>query len=491
MRKGSYLAILVPLVALLASALILSFLYPRRSTPADVLATRPALIGPCSAEAGPLAAVADARDGDSPTLVRSWLGREAASRWEKAAVRFFALIRDNYAGYGPSGGDGRFSTAFRGLARDLARRGGSLDAASFARALADSLVFLSDSHFTVRGGDFSRCLGRQVYWYATGEDWLLEKRGAGFRFLSGPMAGSDIEAEATVGDASLAVKPTIDREGRVAWRLVASRCLGEGESPVDLCLDVPVKRLGKAVKASIVFIVDDACPSGRGETWGVSSTDYGRYAKLSTFMYADDGEKAGQAAFAERIPELRAAPVFVFDLRGNMGGHSDVIDAWIASFCGTDLPLRLYDLQTVRDGRTETRDMAWKELAPHLDAKGMLPRVKGPNKVLFILMDHYCCSSTEDAIRELSILDGALLVGMPTSGMLACGDNSWYRDEETGTSIFFGNNRRIWYPQDWRALPEGQGIEPDLWVPSAYARERAEALVARYGAEALAKALRK
>ena len=419
------------------------------------------------------------------------MGRKALTKWELAAVRYFVLLRDNYAGYDPSGGDGRFSAAFRSLAEDLDRRGDSLDSTSFARALADSLAFLSDGHFTIRGGDFSRSLGGQVYWYTTGEDWLLERRGSGFRFLSGPLAGADVAPRMTAGDATIMARPTIDREGRVAWRLVASRCLDEGESPVDLCLDVPVKRLGKTAGASIVFIVDDFCPSGGGEAWSISPTGYGRYAKYATFMYVDDAGRTAQAAFADRLPELRTAPVFVFDLRGNMGGHSDVIDAWIASFCGTTLPLCLYDLQTARDGRIETADAAWRQLAPHLDAMGMLPRVKGPNKVLFILMDHYCCSSTEDAIRELSILDGALLVGMPTSGMLACGDNSWYRDEETGTGIFFGNNRRIWYPQDWRALPEGQGIEPDLWVPTTYARERAEALVARYGDETLSKTLRR
>jgi hypothetical protein len=476
MKKGSSLAFLVPLLALLASAFIVSFLFPGRSTPAEVLADRPALIGPCSAAPGPVMAVATPKDGDSAALVRAWMDREAATGWEKAAIRYFALMRDNYAGYGPSGGDERFRAAFLNLAEDLAGRGDSVDAASFAKALAGSLSFLSDRGFTVQGGGFSRSLAGERSWYTTGEDWLLEKRGAVYRFLSGPMAGADIAPEMTVGDATLMVRPTIDREGRVAWRLVASRSPGEGESPVDLCLDVPARRLGKEVRASMPFIVDEAGPSGNEEARSGSTAACGPYANLESF--------------AERMPELRAAPVFVFDLRDPADGRSGLIDASIASFCGTDLPLCLRTLQTVRDGRTETDDRAWQGLAPHLNAKGMLPRIKGPNKVLVILMDRQCGANAEAAIRELSALDGALLVGMPAAAMSVCGDTRWYRDDGTGTGICFGSTRFVWHPRGWRDLPEGQGIEPDLWVPTAYARERAETLVARYGADALALALR-
>lgn len=490
MKKGSGLAVLLPLAALLVSAFIVSFLFPRRSTPAEVLVSRPSRIGPCSAETFPTADGTAARGGDSADLVRSWLGREAATRWERAAIRYFALLRDNYAGYGPSGGDARFGTAFRSLAEDLAVRRGSLDAESFARELTDSLAFLQDSHFTVRGGDFSGNPAGLTYWYTTGDDWLLEKRGAGYRFLSGPIAGADIAAEAKVGGASLMVKPTIDREGRVAWRLVASRHPGDGESPIDLCFDVTARRLGRDIRASIPFMVDDASPPSPEKSRSVTAADCGSYAKFPTFMHADDDGKAEQVAFPDSLPELRAAPVLVLDLRGNMGGHSDVIDAWISSFCGTDLPLCLGDLQTVRAGKTATDDTAWKKLAPRLDAAGMLPRVKGPNRILFVLMDQYCGSSAEDAVRELSVLDGALLVGMPTAGQPAYGDTRWYRDEETDTAIFFGDNIKSWYPQGWRNLPEGHGIEPDLWVPTAYARERAEALVARYGTDTLARILR-
>jgi hypothetical protein len=56
--------------------------------------------------------------------------------------------------------------------------------------------------------------------------------------------------------------------------------------------------------------------------------------------------------------------------------------------------------------------------------------------------------------------------------------------------MYFGNWDASWYPEAWRSRPEGQGIEPDLWVPTWGARERAEAFIRHYGPEKIEAVLR-
>jgi hypothetical protein len=461
----------------------------------EALAARPERIGPCSLETESYNAAKTRLDVDSPTLVRSWLGRAPGNKWEASALRSFTLLRENYAGYDLFGGDERFKAAFGELLDWTGVEGEGMTSESYAKHLAEALAFVSDAHFTVESGDWEERLADMHRWYTTGDRWLLERSGKAFTFMGGEYRGSTFAPESKTGE-DIRVVPSIAEDGSLAYRLVFPRPVARepGDNPSTVTVNLPIETRGRGDSAAVSFVQvwgrEGKAPE---DPWIIEETAYGSYVGYHDFSMKGKGNvnwEPRQAAFVATADSLRKAESLVFDLRSNPGGSDQYLHEWVKRFSGSELPVSIVGGMGVILGKVEMDDSRWKRLSASLGPDGRFARIRGPNKALVVIMNGGCCSTAEEAIRELSLLDTCLLVGMPSAGMARIGSCHSYFDGESGVRMYFGNWDASWYPEAWRSRPEGQGIEPDLWVPTWGARERAEAFIRHYGPEKIEAVLR-
>ncbi len=200
---------------------------------------------------------------------------------------------------------------------------------------------------------------------------------------------------------------------------------------------------------------------------------------------------------------LRGAKTMVVDLRGNGGGDDDPFYRFLVDLTGKSIPTaRFRRLQTplsqvalvnlfTRYLSTNAADRAWQERSQHWHdvylqrlATTSAPNVTTPTwdewdradsaaapAVLqpfqgrfVVLVDRFCASACELAVKTLKSLPGTVVAGEPTAGMAVYGDNFARRMPGSGLAFFWGH----WQEMDLAAgaygFREGKGFVPDVAV---------------------------
>ena len=253
-------------------------------------------------------ALAGTYDAQDPWYLNSGEGKSTLTAQEakEDAEAFFQLLHDFYGGYGYFGGDEAFQPALEQVLNDLS--GGTMvSAKSLRQSLEGALSpLILDGHFAINGHYLCAAQRQNMYYVP---DLYLD------------------EAQAAAMDSAY-VKPTIGPGGALAWCFAAlSRDgsdlpeeLGEytgltwtlAEVAPGAGTTVYERREVDGLTVLVNQVLSDV--GAEGDSW------YERMDQLNEF--ADSGEN------------YRDLPVFVIDLRGNIGGQPAFARRWFEGFAG-------------------------------------------------------------------------------------------------------------------------------------------------------------
>lgn len=236
----------------------------------------------------------------------------------------------------------------------------------------------------------------------------------------------------------------------------------------------------------------------------------GRVVRLRLRSLSPNAEE-DMGRFVATAGELRATRAIMLDVRGNGGGSDRYVREWFVAFTSSEfsrltteqlksevtgqgalngLTCALASKNTdakARKSLTRSRDALATELkvyaqwaggGPYLDwGRGAPPPDQGAaparyRGALTVLVDAECASSCETLVRYARQIPGALIVGENTAGAGAFGEVLPYRLPESGIWIGVGSK---WFHEE-KAVQEGTGYLPDIWLDTADAVTATEAV---------------
>ena len=392
-------------------------------------------------------------DPQSPWYLEAGEGKSTLTAQEATedAEAFFQLLHDFYGGYGYFGGDQAFQPALEQVLSELSGKTKVSDK-SLQQSLESVLgPLILDGHFAINGHFL--CAAQRLNMYYVPDLWLDEEQAA------------DMDP--------LYVKRTIGPDGALSWCFAALSSDGS---------DLP-ETLGDYT--DLDWTLAEAAP-------GVGSTVYERretdgLTVLVNQVLSDVGTEGD--SWYERMDQLnefagsgesyRGLPVFVIDLRGNIGGQPAFARRWFEGFAGTaPSPCR-------------STLIRWSPLNGYMEALGYeVPEQPGASviqdsegtwvnndSIIFCLTDYATASAGEWFVGDLRTMEHVVFVGSNTCGATLMTNNQTYYLPHSGLPVSFGTSLML--------TPDGNqeemGFQPDLWVPPQDALEAVSRLCGYYG----------
>ena len=392
-------------------------------------------------------------DAQDPWYLNSGAGKSTLTAQEakEDAEALFQLLHDFYGGYGYFGGDEAFQPALEQVLNDLS--GGTMVSAKSLQQSSEGALspLILDGHFAINGHYLCAAQRQNMYYVP---DLYLD------------------EAQAAAMDSAY-VKPTIGPDGALAWCFAALSSdgsdlpeeLGEytglawtlAEVAPGAGTTVYERREAEGLTVLVNQVLSDV--GTEGDSW------YERMDQLNTF--ADSGES------------YRDLPVFVIDLRGNVGGQPAFARRWFEGFAGA------------APSPCQSTIIRWSPLNGYMEALGYpVPEEPGEpviqktdgawveqDSVIFCLTDYATASAGEWFVGDLRTLEHVVFVGSNTCGATLMTNNQTYCLPHSGLSVSFGTSLML--------TPDGNreetGFQPDLWVPPQEALEAVSRLCEYYG----------
>lgn len=367
------------------------------------------------------------------------------------AEAFFQLLHDFYGGYGYFGGDEAFQPALEQVLSDLSGKT-KVSSKSLQQSLENALApLILDGHFAINGHFL--CAAQRLNMYYVPDLYLDED-----------------QAEAVD---PLYVKRTIGPDGALTW-CFASLSSDGGDLP---------EKLGEYT--GLDWTMAEAVP-------GAGSTVYERrdvdgLTVLVNQVLSDVGTEGD--SWYERMDQLnefagsgesyRGLPVFVIDLRGNIGGQPALARRWFEGFTGTT------------PAPCQSTLIRWSPLNGYMEALGYsMPEEPGKlviqksqgtwvdnDSMIFCLTDYATASAGEWFVGDLHTMEHVVFVGSNTCGATLMTNNQTYYLPHSGLPVSFGTSLML--------TPDGNqeeiGFQPDLWVPPQDALEAVSRLCGYYG----------
>ncbi len=384
----------------------------------------------------------------------------------------FDLIKYGYGAYQYFGGEPVFDALKTLILQKLSQKPDPVDVKVYIEeVLAPCLrSVITDNHFWIGGQSVG---SQQVLYYnedvgidKVGEDFTLTQDGKVYRILS---IGSL--------DPGQLIRPTINRDGELAWAL--SAMAAPGRASVGVMLTLENTETGETSTqrfvlpaASISYVRDI-----NRDTVTLSEVD-GMPILENRRLY--EREEGGQemSEFLATAALVRNKPALILDLRGNEGGNSNIAQSWVYSY--TFQYPRYNFCSTVLTSETAREINSGGGIYPTLWAPVTYDApVKISNKrLVMVLIDPDNGSSGENFIGFLRQVENVVFVGAPSAGCLLCGN--------VGSTTLPTSRQKLQFGVNLNILPdlsqfEGVGFAPDLWVPPGESVERVVKFLARYG----------
>lgn len=409
-------------------------------------------------------------------------------------------LRRGYGGFELAGDEGTWSRVFtegRAALPDEA-----MTPLAFRDLLLDRLAFLDDNHV----GLWVYVDGRRRWRSTSGHhqayvaDVRFERRGGGFR---------DAEGRALVGCG--------DRSPEEALRPLVSGALPAPRyAPLVLSRE-PIEAISCRLRAEDGEPAEETYPMSPIDLRGARGPAFERldapfpWLRLRT-LFTDRADALER--FVQTGVELRDAPVIVLDLRRAGGGSDRFLLRWFRNLTdrtfaywetdalesevtlqgaltfwqcvrafsgGADDGGRSWLDRRVARARREL-DEAMRERGPFRERDPAALRLPGvaPERYrgrVILVVDRGCGSACETSVLLARQLEGAVIVGENTEGVMKVGELRWYRLPNSGVWISLGHRS---HHDPFEGFRESYGYAPDLWLdgtdPEARIRDLAACL---------------
>lgn len=351
---------------------------------------------------------------------------------------FFRALKESYGAYEFFGGDGVFLPARDQVLKRLATRQ-SVSVEGLAKYLRAALSpVIQDGHFLIGEKDM---LVRQSMYYVPD-----------LYFPSGATSLPELE------------RPTIDGNGALAWCLAAV-------SPDGSALPAQAVVRGETVALHWVPAADL-----QTETYPAyeERTRSGVPILSCRTLTAGPETQADLAQLAGAGEGWRKEPLFLLDLRGNLGGNDGYAMDWVEGFTGAEPSYKLLHANRLSPLLWAAYpDVAWDGAALELEGAA---QNGGP--LVFLLQDRMTASSGESFVAAMRSVEHVITVGSNTQGTTMMGNVMTLYLPSTGLSVRFGASLSFCGTAE---NIEGRGYLPDLWVPPAEAEDAVLRLISYYG----------
>ena len=196
--------------------------------------------------------------------------------------------------------------------------------------------------------------------------------------------------------------------------------------------------------------------------------------------YALWGSDDKLADFVATGTSYKEKPLFVLDLRGNVGGSDNHARSWLKNLCGEFvdekrlLSTKLTNYHFAANGEYgnnssvgEWRTSSWSD-----------GTIWETDNLIFVLIDNNTCSSGESFTNMLTLGKRVVLVGTNTMGCLNFGNVNQLYLPNSGIRLRFGTNFSFYQSLE---KTDGIGYSPDLWVEPGDSLDAVVRLCKYYG----------
>lgn len=360
---------------------------------------------------------------------------------------FFLLLKNCYGAYDYFGSDEVFLPILDEVLSRLPEEG-EVSPSDLERLLTRQLSpILIDGHFTIGDSRLGTAHDKTMY-YVDGV------------YFDDP---GDI-------DPAL-VKPTIDGEGRL--------CLGLATlaTPTEAVF-LPASLEIEGQTLSLQWERDTAAFWDRKDSFIETALDDGTPMLISHAMW---GKQSQLDRLAECGSDYADSPVLVLDVRGNGGGSDLYINEWFNGYAGQYPDQRLAFAQKLSAAnllvyQSQLNDEV--DIDPCWDSGTNIGTWVEHEGVTLVLQDKGTASSGETAVGNLRTLENTLFLGSNTSGCSLVYNNFHFYLPNSHLDVRFGTGLIL---RDTEENIDGQGLLPDIWVPSSDATDAAGRMIKYYG----------
>lgn len=424
---------------------------------------------------------------------------------------YFRVLRWCYSGYFYFGGDAAFLPA-QGRAKAAIEKTADrfVSAAAFEEAVAANLSFVTDAHFAFGSKVFRTdrvlCLDQSDEFAREDGEYYLRGAAASFRVLS--VDGATPEER---------IKLSLDTAGRLVYRLVLYLpASSPGFSPSRGQAVVRLKLSdGSGRESERTVAVPQVGTASYGDDSGrlFALDDRGGYRRLALrrLYPATQAELPSLKAFSASGAKLRGKEPIIVDIRGNPGGSDQWSVDFLLGFAGAypNPYAGCFDRRSaaaealVRSSAAQMRAGDPGDYEANLKyslkrfaipsaqggrwGSGMEGETRGTRRtgLVMAISDRGVASSGESLLGALRLLPATLQIGAPSTGCVNFGNVMSYALPKSGIVVRVPMSRMLMRAR----IEETVGYEPDIWAPADDALDRAAAFLARYGADAIAKAI--
>ena len=413
---------------------------------------------------------------------------------------YFTILRFAYSGYGYFGGDESFFPARERVKAEITRMPDNVSIPVIANIVVGELGFIADLHSSFGRVRFTKdhafCMDESIVFVRRNGEYFLDE-------VMWPRRVLSVSGESP----SRYIKPSIDRNGRIVHRLAGLFDAGELGPDSTARLDLELSTIfGVKTVRSVALRCITRRIGLSGPSYAVNETgDYPVLRVSRCFPNGADDDSLD--SFVADGARFASKPLLYLDCRGNIGGSDIYSYGFIEGLTGTKpnaytfeadrkAPLieRLIEymvsMDTVADEaeketitrelidrfvETKTYRSTWHRYVMER------PRTLPHDGLIVAAADRGVASSGETMIQCLRLVQGSLILGTPTAGCCSFGNVIRYRLPRSGIEI----NIPVSFFMQAYGTREGEGIEPDLWMPPDEAKPRFEAMLERYGVDAI------
>ena len=177
--------------------------------------------------------------------------------------------------------------------------------------------------------------------------------------------------------------------------------------------------------------------------------------------YTFDGAEKKLNEFAATGISYKEKPIFVLDLRGNMGGNDEYARMWLRNLCEKQVTEKVLWSTKLSNYRSVVNGGYVNPQAGMWRTSRNDGTLWETDNLIFVLIDDNTASSGESFANMLTLGKRVVLVGTNTMGCLNFGNVNELYLPNSGIKLRFGANCAFFQNLE---LTDGIGYSPDLWV---------------------------
>ena len=399
----------------------------------------------------------------------------------------FKLFKYGYAAYEYFGGDQKFNKVKENIIKDIKRKSlfSKILVSSFESIVVQNLNFIQDGHFVIAEESF---LDKYYYFTSPRFDFLKNEEGYytnldGKRMYLLEVNGEEVEKY---------MKQSLNKDGKIIYRLG----LLSNQNNSNIHIEAKFVNNEKIRVEEVVFLKENSYTKGKKSPYNTKEVSGITVIEHKTANSNPTNIKALEK-FSREANKFKDEKFFIIDLRGNTGGNSWYALEWVKNYTGATPKSEFIQVslntrttyKLLKNGFKKFYELdnpesnsIYKEILK-VDKSGWSeveynsPHMIENNNLIVVLIDSHVASAGECFVSYLRQVENVIFLGVNTTGLVNTGN--------MGLCQLPNSKINVYLPKDLEleanfVLREGKGFNPDFWVKSPEALDKAISFLKRY-----------